>query len=123
MLAELKHRRGQLLALGVVPSPAPVNKFPATLDAIRVDCDYGEAFLCTATPLYKFSLSTAPPGGPSWMNKTPALIAPAGTRVFKVAVFGNSGIIRNETRIKLVRSLSAPSYFVMSNWLRDGCGP
>jgi hypothetical protein len=123
VLAELKRRRARLLALRVVPPLAPIDKFPATLDAIRVDRDYGDAFLCVDTPLYKYSLSTAPPGGPSWMNKSPALVARAGTKVFKVAVFGNGGVIRNETRIKLVQSLSAPSYFVMSNWLKDECGP
>jgi hypothetical protein len=123
VLAELKRRRARLLALGVVAPPAPVNNFRATLEAIQTDRDYGEAFLCTATPLYKFSLSTSPPGGPSWMNRKPALVVPAGTKVFKVAVFGNGGIIRNETRIKLVQSLSAPSYFVMSSWLKDSCGP
>jgi hypothetical protein len=124
VLQELKRRRQELLALGVVPPPSPINKgLAATLRGIQEDRDYGEAFLCTDTPLYKFSLSTAPPGGPSWMNKQPALIARAGTRVYKEAVFGNSGIIRNETRIKLVQSLSAPSYFVMSNWLKDACGP
>jgi hypothetical protein len=87
------------------------------------DTDLGQSFLCTDTPLYKFSLSTAPPGGPSWMNKKPALVARAGTRVYKVAEFGNSGIIRNETRIKLVQSPSAPGYFVLSNWLKDSCAP
>jgi len=122
VLEELRHRRDRLLELDVPgTAPASANSFADTLRGIETDRDYGQAFLCSATPLYKFSLSTAPPGGPSWMNKRPEMIAQAGTRVYKEAVFGNSGVIRNETRIKLVRSLSAPSYFVKSDELKGGC--
>jgi len=122
VLKALAQRKQKLIDLGVSPPPpSAARNFQQDLAAVMSDRDFGQAFICTPTPLYKFSLSTAPPGGPSWMNKKPELIAQAGTRVYKEAVFGNSGVIRNETRIKLVRSLSAPSYFVKSDELKDGC--
>jgi len=69
-------------------------------------------------PLYKYPRSTAPPG--SGLNKKPAAYTAAGVHVYKMAVFGDSGVIHDETRIKLEPN-SPVSYYIKSDLLKESC--
>jgi hypothetical protein len=121
VLAALAQRKQKLIDLGVSPPPpAPINDFAQTLRGGMSDnSNYGDAFICVdGSPLYKYPVSTAPPG--SGLNKTPAAYTAAGVHVYKMAVFGNTGVIHDETRIKLQPN-SRVSYYIKSDLLKESC--
>jgi hypothetical protein len=80
----------------------------------------GDAFVCSATPLYEYGIGTPDNPQPAWMNKKPALVAAAGTLVHKVVVFGKNGLYPNQTRVS-VDGRGGTSYFVWSDQLKDSC--
>jgi hypothetical protein len=96
-------------------SGAPVNRYPGPFPRL------GPAFLCATTPLYEYGIGTPDNPTPPWMNKKPALVAAAGTEVYKVVVFGKNGLWPGQTRVRL--RTGGGLYFVWNNQLSDSCSP
>jgi curved DNA-binding protein CbpA len=118
ILSALAQRRQKILDLIQHPPAAR----PFTIEEWgAAGGNLGPAFLCRRTPLYEYGISTPENPQPAWMNRRPALIAPAGTRVIRVIVFGKDGLWPGQARISLPGS--ARLYFVMNDQLSQQCPP